>query len=434
MLFPFLHRSLQRDHFNLHFFLRDARGLRVMSRFGNSAVTLYPLDSYGLTRNPEVGKSRQNAANRDIPASPGQVRLRDGGWHRGDVDPDSRRAGNPAHAHRSMVPRPVGSGPGATAGFTLQLPCLGRGSKMSIPSHCCKNGVLFKDRLTMIRWFYVALHLLVEATAARRDARVRFMKAQIEILRRKLGGNRVIPSPEDRARLLSIGRELDHDVGDVIGIVTPQTYCRWVAELRQGRKPKRVGRPRIARNLREIALRLARENAGWGYRRIIGELRKLRLPVSRSSVRRILKEEGLTPSPTRRGKAGETTWRKFIRLHVDTLVACDFFTKNVITPFGIRIAYCLAFIHVGTRRVFLSPPTYHPNEQWVKQQARNVMMATSTPIRGERGILHMQIGAWPRDRSAVAPAPQPASLGTRITSNPSTRTDRGALDILNLLK
>ncbi len=226
----------------------------------------------------------------------------------------------------------------------------------------------------MIRWLHVALHLLVEALAARRDARVRFMKAQIEILRRKLGGNRVIPSPEDRARLLSIGRELDHDVADVIGIVTPQTYSRWVTELRQGRKPKRVGRPRIARNLREIALRLAQENAGWGFRRIVGELRKLRLRISRSSVRRILKEEGFTPSPTRRSKAGETTWRKFIRLHLDTLVACDFFTKSVATPFGIRVAYCLAFIHVGTRRVFLSPTTYHPNEQWIKQQARNVMM------------------------------------------------------------
>ena len=226
----------------------------------------------------------------------------------------------------------------------------------------------------MIRWLYVALHLLVEAGGARRDARIRLLLAQVEILRRKLGGNRVIPSPDDRARLLAIGQELDHNVVGVIGIVTPQTYSRWVTELRQGRKPKRVGRPRIARNLRAIALRLARENAGWGLRRIVGELRKLRLRISRSSVRRILKEEGFTPSPTRRGKAGETTWRRFIRLHLDTLVACDFFTKNVVTPFGIRVAYCLAFIHVGTRRVFLNPLTYHPNEQWVKQQARNVMM------------------------------------------------------------
>ena len=88
-----------------------------------------------------------------------------------------------------------------------------------------------------------------------------------------------------------------------------------------------------------MVTRLARENVGWGYRRIIGELRKLRLQVSRSSVRRILKEAGLTPSPSRRSRAGETTWRKFIRLYVNTLVACEFYTKAVITPIGMRLAY-----------------------------------------------------------------------------------------------
>ena len=93
----------------------------------------------------------------------------------------------------------------------------------------------------MLRWFYDAWYLLAEAGTAGRDARIRFLKAQVEILRRKLDGNRVIPSPDDRARLLAIGQELDHDVADVIGIVTPQTYCRWVTELREGRKPKRVG-------------------------------------------------------------------------------------------------------------------------------------------------------------------------------------------------
>ena len=62
----------------------------------------------------------------------------------------------------------------------------------------------------MLHWFYVAVHLLAEAGAARRDARIRFLKAKVDILRRKLGGNRVIPSPDDRARLLAIGQELDH--------------------------------------------------------------------------------------------------------------------------------------------------------------------------------------------------------------------------------
>ena len=106
----------------------------------------------------------------------------------------------------------------------------------------------------MLRWFYALAHLLVEAGAARRDARIRFLKAQVKILRRKLGGNLVIPSPDDRARLLAIGQELDHDVADVIGIVTPQTYCRWVEQLRTGRRLRRVGRPKIVRNLRELVL------------------------------------------------------------------------------------------------------------------------------------------------------------------------------------
>ncbi len=103
-------------------------------------------------------------------------------------------------------------------------------------------------------------------------------------------------------------------MADVIGIVTPHTYCRWVEELRTGQKPRRVGRPKIARNLRELVVRLAKDNVGWGYRRIIGELRKLRRRIGRSSVRRILKDEGLTPSPVRRGRADETVWRKFIRV------------------------------------------------------------------------------------------------------------------------
>lgn len=240
----------------------------------------------------------------------------------------------------------------------------------------------------MLRWLYVVLHLLSEAGAARRDARVRFLQAQIEILRRKLGGNRVIPCPDDRARLLAIGKELDHNVADVIGIVTPRTYSRWVRELREGRRPRPVGRPKIARNMRELVIRLAKENAGWGYRRIIGELRKLRLTLGRSSVRRILKDEGLTPSPTRRSKAGETTWRKFIRLHVNTLVACDFFTKCVITRIGVRTAYCLAFIHVGTRKVFLSPATYHPDDRWVVQQGRNVMMWLDDQQLEARFVIH----------------------------------------------
>lgn len=128
-------------------------------------------------------------------------------------------------------------------------------------------------------------------------------------------------------------------------------------------------------SVRELILRLARENAGWGVRRIVGELRKLALTPSRSSVRRVLVDEGVLPDPDRHAPKGVTTpWRTFITMHLDTMVACDFFCKNVWTLRGKRVAYSLMFIHLSSRKVFVSPGTYHPNEKWVQQQARNVSM------------------------------------------------------------
>ena len=273
----------------------------------------------------------------------------------------------------------------------------------------------------MSHWFYAVVHLLMEANAARRDARIRFLKAQVDILRRKLGGNRVIPSPDDRIRLLAVGGELKHEVRDVIGIVTPKTYARWVIEQKEGRPPKAVGRPRVARDLRALVTRLARENAGWGYRRIIGELKKLRLRVARSSVKRILSEGGLTPSPTRRSKAGETVWRKFLRLHMNTLVACDFFTKAVITPIGPRLAYVLMFIHVGTRKVFLSPSTYSPSGGWVNQQARNVMMWLDDQGLGKRFILHDRDAKFPGSFDRLF-----KNSGTQVLRSPKLAPDANA--------
>ncbi|MEM6394518.1 MAG: integrase core domain-containing protein [Planctomycetota bacterium] len=63
-----------------------------------------------------------------------------------------------------------------------------------------------------------------------------------------------------------------------------------------------------------------------------------------------------------------------MKLHLNTLVACDFFCKNVWTLRGKRQVYLLVFMHVGSRRVWVSPATYHPNKEWVLQQARNVLM------------------------------------------------------------
>ena len=83
----------------------------------------------------------------------------------------------------------------------------------------------------------------------------------------------------------------------------------------------------------------------------------------------------MLPDPDRRAPKGVTTsWRTFVAAHMNTMVASDFFCKNVWTPVGRQVAYCLAFIHLESRRVFLSPSTYNPTGEWMQQQARNATM------------------------------------------------------------
>jgi len=82
-----------------------------------------------------------------------------------------------------------------------------------------------------------------------------------------------------------------------------------------------------------------------------------------------LKRNGVAPSPERRKS---TTWSQFIRQHKDVLWACDFFTTEIWTALGLTTFYALFFIHVSTRRIVLGGVTMSPDEQWMKQVARNV--------------------------------------------------------------
>jgi putative transposase len=225
-------------------------------------------------------------------------------------------------------------------------------------------------------WLMVPLLLFAEAWSTRRDTKIRFLKLQLELYKRKVPGNRVILAPEERMRLLRLGEQIGHRVDNLIGIVNVKTYRRWLREQQGGREAGRVGRPRkITASVRALILRLARENTGWGVRRIVGELRKLALTPSRSSVQRVLVDGGILPDPDRQAPRGVTTpWRHFVLAHLNTMVACDFFCKKIWTVTGTQMAYCLMFIHLGSRKVLVSPSTYHPTGEWVQQQARNMSM------------------------------------------------------------
>lgn len=144
------------------------------------------------------------------------------------------------------------------------------------------------------------------------------------------------------------------------------------------------GRPRTQEQIRELTLKLTREN-DWGYSRILGELRKLGIQViSRNTVKNILKANGLDPGP----KRGAGTWDEFLKIHAATLWQCDFYAKKVLTLKGLRDLYLLIFLHVETRRVFIAPSTYHPNEAWVKEQAEAFLRHTKETCPGTALVMH----------------------------------------------
>ncbi|MGY6694555.1 MAG: integrase core domain-containing protein [Roseinatronobacter sp.] len=126
--------------------------------------------------------------------------------------------------------------------------------------------------------------------------------------------------------------------------------------------------------MRDVVIRIGSENLLWGYKRIAGELKKLGLYAGANSVKRILNEAGIHPSPEKRKKKPALPWATFVRAYMESMVACDFFTKIVLTARGL----CADFIHLGSRRVYCSAPTYTPDSAWVTQQARNTLMWCST--------------------------------------------------------
>jgi hypothetical protein len=116
---------------------------------------------------------------------------------------------------------------------------------------------------------------------------------------------------------------------------------------------------------------MAQENRSWGYDRIVGALANLGFTVSAQTVGNILKRHGLPPAPERKRT---TTWKEFIRTHMDVLVATDFFTTEVWTLGGLVTYYILFFFFFGSRQVHVAGVTPHPHEAWMAQGARNVTM------------------------------------------------------------
>jgi transposase InsO family protein len=239
-----------------------------------------------------------------------------------------------------------------------------------------------------------ALLRLLPVSDRDKEVEILALRHQIMVLERQLGKARPRFSLADRAFLAALLHRLPRDVlGRFRLLIRPETVLRWHRDLLARRhaarsRPRRPGRPRTVRSIRQLVLCLARENPCRGYRRIHGELLVLGIKVAASTVWEILQQAGIDPAPERTS----TTWADFLRSQADALLACDFFETVTLT--GARL-YVLAVIEHASRRIRVLGATPHPSASWVAQAARNLVMDLEDAGSRARFLIRDRDGKFP---------------------------------------
>lgn len=245
-----------------------------------------------------------------------------------------------------------------------------------------------------------AMLRLLPMSGRDKDVEILALRHQITVLQRQLGKEKVRFDASDRTLLAALLHQLPLDVlHSVRLLVRPNTVLRWHRDLVARRhahmsRPKRPGRPRTVRSVRALVLRLARENPGWGYRRLHGELLVLGVKVAASTVWEILKEAGVNPAPER----AASTWADFLCSQADALLACDFLETVTLT--GARM-YVFAVIEHANRQIRILGATAHPTASWVVQAAKNLIMDLDDAGCPARFLIRDRDGKFPERFDAV---------------------------------
>ena len=234
----------------------------------------------------------------------------------------------------------------------------------------------------MIVRFVLALVAVLVRGDVSKEAELLVLRHENAVLRRQV--SRLRYEPADRIWFAALSRLLPRRLWPAVFPVAPATILRWHRRMVTRKwtytDRRRPGRPPTAMAVKRLILRMARDNPGWGHRRIQGELARLGHQVAPSTDWEILNAAGIDPAPRKSGP----TWRQFLSGQAHGIIACDFFTVDTIT---LKRLYVLIFIEHRTRRLHLAGITAHPTGTWVAQQARNLAMKLGTRMEALRFLL-----------------------------------------------
>jgi putative transposase len=241
--------------------------------------------------------------------------------------------------------------------------------------------------------FLVAMvaYAINERVARRIDYLLEEVRVLREVYTETTGRKRIVFNDEQRRRLAIKGKALrPEERQGCCQIVRPSTLLAWFRQLAAKKydssmQRKKPGRPRKPNEIRDLVIKLARENLGWGYTKIRDALRSLKIEVGRSTVASILQEAGIEPAPERTRKR---TWKQFIRSHWETLYACDFFaveTLGVFRPVRIMVFFV---IELRTRAVHIAGIRINPDGAWMMQIARNLVDPEDGFLRDATHLIH----------------------------------------------